>query len=179
MEIFTCPNNCCTLKIKPYVKTNEHVRTKFNRKKAGVCLYDSKTNRILLVQSRGNLWGIPKGTLEEGETPCECAIRETKEESGISVTVHDFQRATKIRNIAFYFYVERPQTAVEVQDSFKDNDANGIGWIDLKCLRQCIINGNIRLNKHSRIVIARFLGQIMPKSNFILVHRRRKYHLHF
>ncbi|MDY6778749.1 MAG: NUDIX domain-containing protein, partial [Candidatus Nanohaloarchaea archaeon] len=46
--------------------------------------------KVLLVQEgkeavRG-VWNLPAGKLEPGETPREAAIRETREEAGISVT---------------------------------------------------------------------------------------------
>ena len=65
METFLCTNVCCEIKIKPY-KENDDSNKKFieNKKKAGVFIYDPKTNKILIVQSRGNLWGSPKGTIE-------------------------------------------------------------------------------------------------------------------
>ncbi len=48
---------------------------------------------VLLVHPRGAtfkrpLFGIPKGAIEEGETPQEAAARETFEETGVSVDVH-------------------------------------------------------------------------------------------
>jgi 8-oxo-dGTP pyrophosphatase MutT (NUDIX family) len=39
---------------------------------------------ILLVQSSGRRWIFPKGTIEEGETPSEAALREAHEEAGVS-----------------------------------------------------------------------------------------------
>lgn len=46
-----------------------------------------KDTEVLLIKQhshRGN-WGIPKGHLDAGETVEQCAIRETKEETGIDV----------------------------------------------------------------------------------------------
>lgn len=43
---------------------------------------------MLLAQptkSRGNMWGIPKGKVEEGETYAQAASRETMEEIGVYV----------------------------------------------------------------------------------------------
>ena len=64
METLFCSNNCCSLKIEPYVnKFNKfNNKQKFNKKKAGVMLYDSEKQKVLIVQSRGRLWGLPKGT---------------------------------------------------------------------------------------------------------------------
>jgi ADP-ribose pyrophosphatase YjhB (NUDIX family) len=40
--------------------------------------------RVLVVSQHGTSWSLPKGHLEEGETPLEAARREIREESGVS-----------------------------------------------------------------------------------------------
>ena len=40
--------------------------------------------RVLVVSQQGTSWSLPKGHLEEGETPLEAARREIREESGVS-----------------------------------------------------------------------------------------------
>jgi ADP-ribose pyrophosphatase YjhB (NUDIX family) len=40
--------------------------------------------RVLLVSQFGTSWSLPKGHLEDGETPLEAALREIREESGVS-----------------------------------------------------------------------------------------------
>lgn len=55
---------------------------------AGVILRD-KANRILLVLGRNHdKWSFPKGHLESKDpSPEECAMRETKEETGLTVDI--------------------------------------------------------------------------------------------
>ncbi|MBN8204062.1 NUDIX hydrolase [Bacillus sp. NTK034] len=55
-------------------------------------------HHILTVQDRGDLWNLPGGKQELGETPFECAIREVKEEIGL--TVHAL---TEVHQEDFYF----------------------------------------------------------------------------
>ena len=40
--------------------------------------------RVLVVSQHGTSWSLPKGHLEEGESPLEAARREIREESGVS-----------------------------------------------------------------------------------------------
>ncbi len=40
--------------------------------------------RIVVVCQHGNSWSLPKGGMEEGETPLQAAEREIKEETGIT-----------------------------------------------------------------------------------------------
>jgi len=50
-------------------------------------LFIEHENRVLLLhrqetKSQGNLWGIPGGKLDKGETPLQAVLREIKEETG-------------------------------------------------------------------------------------------------
>jgi ADP-ribose pyrophosphatase YjhB (NUDIX family) len=40
--------------------------------------------RVLLVSQHGTSWSLPKGHLEEGETPLDAARREIREETGVT-----------------------------------------------------------------------------------------------
>lgn len=56
--------------------------------RVGVALVLEKEGRILLVRRHGShgsgTWATPGGHLEIGETPAECAVREMKEEVGVT-----------------------------------------------------------------------------------------------
>jgi ADP-ribose pyrophosphatase YjhB (NUDIX family) len=170
MGNFVCPDGCCTLKIKPYnLSKNSHVRYR----KAGIFIYDPKKDKVLLIQSRGHLWGSPKGTIQYGETERQCAIREVKEETGLEISDTEFLKAVNINNNVIYFYIERDECNVEVQEHVKDNDANGIGWIKPDCIEKCIKNGHITLSQHSRILFNKFQKRCFPDSDFILVERKQ------
>jgi 8-oxo-dGTP pyrophosphatase MutT (NUDIX family) len=93
-------------------------------------IYD---NKVLLAHTTNRGWygsyGIPKGGIEEGESKLDAAIRETKEEVGISVpknlidkTEYTFTLTTrkyKYTKIVYYYVV-------------KIDDLNQIGLKDLK-----------------------------------------------
>jgi len=175
-RIYKCPNNCCSIEVtEPSTPLVRRLR-RGNCRKAGVFIYDPDEDRVLLVQSRGQLWGPPKGTLEVdiNETSCQCAIREVKEETGLDVKAEDFSRAVKIKNRAMYYYLERKTQSVNIQQGQEDNDANGITWIKLSCLEECIRIGYIILNQHCKLVLKKFMGRELPKSDFIKVRSRRR-----
>lgn len=174
METVTCPNGCCKLKVKPYIAPKDsYPKVRRHRRKAGVFIYDPKNDKVLLVQSRGNLWGAPKGTLQYGEDDRQCAVREVKEETGLKISENDFSRAAKIYNTAIYFYLEMNECEVNIQENTYDNDANGIGWVKTDCLNQLIENGNIILNQHCRIIFSRFHNRDFSSSDFVLVNRKK------
>ena len=172
MQTHYCRNGCCNIKIKNYRRSQRY----FNRnyRKAGVFIYDPQEDRVLLVQSRGHLWGPPKGTLNVGEQDKQCAIREVKEETGLEISSDDFIQEVKIRNRAVYYYLEMKTCNIDVQDHMIDNDANGITWIKIKCLENAISDGNIVLNHYAKIVFNKLMNKTFPKSNWTIVNQRKK-----
>lgn len=53
------------------------------RKTAGGVVV-SPDNKIVVVSQNGDSWSLPKGGVDEGETPLQTAQREIQEESGIN-----------------------------------------------------------------------------------------------
>jgi 8-oxo-dGTP pyrophosphatase MutT (NUDIX family) len=172
MQTNYCKNLCCSIKIKSYNPKSRY----FNRnyRKAGVFIYDPKEDRVLLVQSRGHLWGPPKGTLNVGEQEKQCAIREVKEETGLDISSEDFTKYVKIKNRAIYYYMEMDMCDIYIQDTIKDNDANGITWIKIDCLENAIKDGNMVLNHYAKIVFYKLLNKRFSKSNWVVVCRKKK-----
>jgi len=179
MPEYKCNKRCCSIFAEIYDScTNIKHKRRFY-KKAGVFIFDPESNRVLLVQSRGQLWGPPKGTFEFGEDETACAIREVKEETGLDVDPSKFTKAIRIKNRSTYFYLELKECPVTIHNDVDDNDVNGITWIKLDCLEQCIKDGHIVLNQHCRIAFKKFMDHSFPKSDFIkVVSKRRKRHKH-
>ena len=59
---------------------------------AGVVVYrygEDGTRTYLLLQYPGKYWDLPKGKLEIGEKWIQAALRETKEETGLDLIMHE------------------------------------------------------------------------------------------
>ena len=72
----------------------------FKLVKTGGGLIKNKAGEILLIFRRGK-WDLPKGKLDKGETLHECAVREVREETGITKV-----EIGKEINITYHTYVE-------------------------------------------------------------------------
>lgn len=179
IKTYYCDDKCCKILIKQCEKYR-HNNYKNNYKKAGVFIYDPKEERVLLVQSRGHLFGCPKGSLKIGESDTECAIREVKEETGLDISQNKFTNSIRIKNKSMYYYTELPFCEVTVQKNNDENDndindANGITWIKVKCLENAIKNGNITLNHYAKIVFEYFLNKTFSKTDWTLVTNNKNY----
>lgn len=61
-----------------------HMKQKPRKTRAGVLLYRMVRNRMeVLLVSNGKTWSIPKGAIDDGESPRQAAARELKEEAGL------------------------------------------------------------------------------------------------
>jgi ADP-ribose pyrophosphatase YjhB (NUDIX family) len=173
---YNCRTGCCQIQVAEYKSNSSfYTRRKVPCVKAGVFIYDPEKEAVLLIQSRGLLWGCPKGSLEieKDASTLDCAIREVKEETGLDILGDKFTRIANIKNRAVYYYMEMKTCDVLVQ-SQEDNDANGITWIKISCLEECINDGLIALNQHAIYVFKKFIDKTFPKAEFKLVESFRK-----
>jgi ADP-ribose pyrophosphatase YjhB (NUDIX family) len=176
METFNCKNGCCDIHTKPYKNTSKNTKTGNRTYKAGVMIYDPSNDSVLLVQSRGNLWGHPKGSMENHETYIECALREVKEETGLKLTHIDLTGHVKFNSKVMYFYHERKSGFVEVQPDINGeaNDANGITWIKMGCLMDCVLSGKISLSYQARRILYKVKRITYPKLYWSTVRSKPK-----
>ena len=160
-EIISCPKGCCQLTAEQYIPNPNDLPFKNrNKKKAGVFIFDPNTQRVLMVQSRGHLWGLPKGTYEENDTAESCALREVMEETGIQLLPNQLAGSICIRGRITYYYTEMAERPVKVQHTIEHNDANGIGWVHIECLKRAIedLSEALKINSHCQILLRRFFG---------------------
>jgi ADP-ribose pyrophosphatase YjhB (NUDIX family) len=163
-NIYKCKNGCCDIHVNEAKQSSTTFYLK-NKKKAGAFIFDPINKKILLVQSRGLYWGSPKGSIEKDETTQNCAIREVKEETGIEIKVENFLRAVTLYKRATYYYIEMKSSDVVLQNQ-DGNDANGIGWINVECLKDLVLSGNITINNNTRILIKKFLNFTISGNTF-------------
>ncbi len=91
--------------------------------------------KILLVKNHnGKCWTFPKGHIETGESEKQTALREIKEETGLTVTIEPNFRQTsiyrpfgKIKKQVVFFLARANEAAVNVQPSEIDYYL----WVDL------------------------------------------------
>ena len=58
------------------------------------CIVVRDDGHLLMVQNHRGFWSTPGGHLDFGESPAECAARETFEETGVRVTNAEFVAIT-------------------------------------------------------------------------------------
>jgi 8-oxo-dGTP pyrophosphatase MutT (NUDIX family) len=73
---------------------------------AGIILFNELDGKFLLLNYPSRHWDFVKGKMEKGEIPHETALRETKEETGISDVefLDGFQE-----EIEYYFYADNQE----------------------------------------------------------------------
>jgi len=83
------------------------MRTEHHRSAGGLVVHG--THILLISTQGGRRWQLPKGHIEEGETPAQTAVREVCEETGVTGTV-----LAPLSGVE-YWYIERGSCRVHKQ----------------------------------------------------------------
>lgn len=158
---FFCRRQCCHYYVRPYSGRPPYYSHRspsyHGIRKAGSFVYDQEKRKMLLVQSRGLMWGPPKGSLNVGETPIQCAHREVHEETGLVLDLTEATPAIALSRSLFYL-TEMTECPVQIQahpNNLEANDANGIGWFSVDCVRRMVADGEFAINQPCRSLIQR------------------------
>jgi 8-oxo-dGTP diphosphatase len=100
----------------------------------GIVLRSGETPLIAVVRLRKrNEWVLPKGKLDDGETPRDAAVREVVEETGHEVSVHEFLGTLVYesggRSKAVHYW--RMETSGEQVYELMD-DVKAVEWLPLE-----------------------------------------------
>lgn len=104
------------------------------------CICISATNKVLLVQGKygEKKWSFPKGHRETYDaTPLNCALRELKEETGI--TLNQSFIGTKRFRAGEYFIYELPSELQPIPEDLQE--IQNAGWFTLEELEN--LNKNV------------------------------------
>ncbi|MCK5475257.1 MAG: NUDIX domain-containing protein [Candidatus Pacebacteria bacterium] len=134
---------------------------KTNRPSIGVATVVIKNDQILMGKDtrKGDVYGVPGGHWENGESLKECAVREVCEESGATcdsvqlISVYDFYREDKQKN-----YVTIGMKAAYVSGKLTDlYDEGRLDWAWYN------IEDALKLNLFpaDRILIERYLSGVV------------------
>ena len=108
--------------------------------------FDENKHILLIKQFKNSdSWGIPKGHVELGESLSDCALREVKEETGISVSVHEkideviFDLGTKKKKvIVFSGSVSDKKLSKTIDLSHTNNEVDDARWFNIKNLPKLV-----------------------------------------
>ena len=108
-----------------------------NEKSCGAlvyCIQDSALQLLLIKHKQGGHWSFPKGHVEENETEIQTAIREVKEETGVSIQILDgFRQQVNysprfgVRKDVVYFLGFTEDKTTQRQES----EISELSWVSL------------------------------------------------
>lgn len=112
----------------------------FNPRMEISALYIEHEGKFLMLhrqpnKSQGNLWGIPGGKVEKGESPLQAVIREAKEETGYDFLANEIEHLEtvyieydpKLHFVYHMFRVALTENPGDVKINFSEH--KGFTWV--------------------------------------------------
>lgn len=127
---------------------------KINEIKPGVAVVIMDDEKRVLLQKRSdvNLWGIPSGHVEPGETVAEAAIREIKEETNLNIRI--------LKMVGVY---SEPSSQI-----FKYPNGKTVHFITI-CFLAEVLGGELRCNSSESLDVSFFPITDLP-SDLLEMH---------
>ena len=104
-------------------------------------LKDNKEQILLIKHSNSGHWSFPKGHVEAGETEVETAVREIKEETGVSVNIDTRFREVVtyspkkdvIKDVVYFF-----ATSQNYETEKQESEVSEVRWVDIDKALGCV-----------------------------------------
>lgn len=124
--------------------------------RAGVILFSPNKKYVLLVKTKScqyhmGKWGFPKGSAEKDEYLNMCAMRELKEETGLSININEEKMTNMIRrncSAYYYCYILNNNMMKEIMNIIKghkdDNEIDKLGFVPLDKCNDLMLNSDSR-----------------------------------
>lgn len=95
---------------------------------AGIAVLNPDMSKVVMVRGYGSdgKWGFPKGKKEEGETDVQCAVREVKEETGLTLQQNILSKSFRMkgnigkREFTLFVVVGIPETTALAPNTVKE-----------------------------------------------------------
>ena len=130
-------------------------------KRAGVIARTNDNKYLMVVHGKNGKLSLPKGVLEENEDFITCATRETKEETGIDVSINENTK-TFIWCDTILYYINNMER--EPDFNIQDNDeVDKVEMIDIRDL-----SGRTNMNSGLSKVVKKLIEWgSLPKKTFV------------
>lgn len=99
-------------------------------------IYNEDRKEILMVNNQGSSWSLPGGAVEKGESLEQAVIRETKEETGLTIGIESilavneaFFKEKGHHAIFITFKAKIIKGEISIQD---ENEILGIEWVGIQ-----------------------------------------------
>jgi ADP-ribose pyrophosphatase YjhB (NUDIX family) len=102
----------------------------------------SPAGRFLLVRGlKTGKWSFPKGHLKYGELGQECALRELKEETGLTLPFYSYFRVLELFKQNEYFCYQIQEMEPTPQDT---SEISAAGWFSTEEMERMEVNADIK-----------------------------------